>query len=183
MADNAPYVRDLTDAAFAPLEATATVAQAKELLLQAEKNYGVIVTPNGMPIGLVTIGELSSASNAGIAMGEFLSLPAFVVDADALIDQAVSFSAQTLVENPEMSGLVVEEKGKVIGILTRQTARKYAQRIRTRGGDITELAGDPQSRAKYFVCPKKDFIRLVIQYDPDNPPTCPMHNLLLEKQF
>lgn len=183
MANNAPYVRELTDTTFTPLEATTTVAQAKALLSQAEENHGVVVTTGGIPIGLVTFGELSSASNTDITVEEFLSLPAFVVDADALLDQAVSFSAQTLVENPEMSGLVVEEKGKVIGILTRQTARKYAQRIRTRGGGIAELAGDPQSRAKYFVCPKKDYRMLIIQYDPDNPPTCPKHNLILEKQF
>jgi hypothetical protein len=81
-----------------------------------------------------------------------------------------------------MPGLVVEEKGKVIGILTRQIAREYAQQVHTRGGDIAELAGDPQSQAKFFVCPKKDYIKLVIQYDPDNPPTCPKHNLILEKQ-
>lgn len=183
MVDNIPHVRDLADAAFVPLEASKTVAQVKDLLSQVGSNYGVIVTPEGLPVGLVTVGELSSASNSGITVGEFVNQPAFVVDADALLDQAVSFSAQTLVENPQMSGLVVEEKGKVIGILTRQTARKYAQRIRTRGGDITELAGDPQSRAKYFVCPKKDYRKLVIQYDPDNPPTCPKHNLVLEKQF
>lgn len=183
MSNNLPFVRDALDASFVLLEMDKTVAEAKELLAQEGRTYGVVVSPGKAPVGLVTVGALSSVSNSDLTLGEFSSLPTFIVDAGALLDRAVSFSAQSLVENPEMSGLVVEEKGKVIGILTRQTAHKYAQRVRTRGGDITELAGDPQSRAKYFVCPKKDYRMLVIQYDPDNPPICPTHNLILEKQF
>jgi hypothetical protein len=182
MSDNVPYVRDLLDTTFVPLDARGTVVAAKELLEQAGRTYGVVISPDGVPIGLTTVGALSSVPDSRVAVGEFLGLPAFIVDADVLLDQAVSFSAQTFVENPEMSGLVVEENGKVIGILTRQTARKYAQRIRTRGGDITELAGDPQSLAKYFVCPNKDYSKLISQYDPDNPPTCPNDGLVLVKQ-
>lgn len=183
MSDNVSYVRDLLDASFVPIEASRTVAEAKDLLVQAGRTYGVVTSPGGTSIGLITIGALSSAPDFSGTVAEFLRLPAFVVGADVPLDLAISFSAQTFFENAEMSGLMIEEKGKIIGILTRQTARKYARRVRTRGGDIAGLAGDPQSQAKYFVCPKKDFIRLVIQYDPDNPPTCPTHNLLLEKQF
>lgn len=182
MSENLPSVRDVLDASFFLIDAAKTVAEASEKLSQARETYGVVLSPSRVPLGLVTAEALLSAPDSDLSLGEFLSLPAFIVNASASLDQAVSFSAQSLVENPEMSGLVVEEKGKVIGILTRQTARKHAQRIKTRGGDITELAGDPQSRAKYFVCPKNDFMKLVIQYDPDNPPSCPNHNLVLVKQ-
>ncbi len=182
MSDKLPYVRDVLDTGFILLDANKSVAEAKELLAQTGSTYGVVVSPGELSIRLITVGSLSSISNSGSVLEEFRSLPTFIVDADILLDQAVSCSAQSLVENPKMSGLVVEEKGKVIGVLTRQTARKHAQYITTRGGDTTELAGNPQSQAKYFVCPNKDYSKLISQYDPDNPPTCPNDNLILVKQ-
>ena len=184
MSDNSTYVRDMLDASFVLIESHKTVAEASQKLSQAGRTYAVVISPREVPVGLVTAGALSSAPDASLKLGDFLSLPTIIVDADVLLDQAVSFSAQTLVETPDISGLVIEEKRKVIGILTRQTILKYAERDDNRSlrGAITEMAGDPLSRAKYFVCPKKNFMELVIQYDPDNPPTCPIDNLVLVKQ-
>ncbi len=183
LSDKVLYVRDLLDTGFIFIESNRTVSEAKEQLTREKRTYGVVIKSDGMAIGLVTIGTLSSVSDQTMNARGLLSFPIFIADTEVLLDQAVSFSAQTLVENPEIVGLVVEEKGKVVGVLTRQTARKFAQRIDTPRGEITEIVGNPQNHAKYFVCPKKDYRKLVIQYDQDNPPKCPKHNLILEQQF
>jgi signal-transduction protein with cAMP-binding, CBS, and nucleotidyltransferase domain len=179
---DAQRVRDTQAADFALLDASMTVNKARKQLAKAGASYGILTDPNGTPVGLVTTGELAAVPIQETTLQEISGSPTFIVDADTLLDQAVSFSAQTLVENSRMAGLVIQDQKKVVGVLTRQTIRKHAERIKTRGGDITELAGVPQIQAKYFVCPKKDYKELVIYYDPDDPPTCPKHNLILVEQ-
>jgi CBS domain-containing protein len=182
MADEALFARDALVTDFVFLDAKQTVTQAHEKLTQAGATYGIVANANGVPVAVTTVGALATISNPNITLQAAPLLPAFVVGAEALLDQTVSFSAQTLVEHPEMAGLVVEDQGKVVGVLTRQTIRKHAQRIKTRGGDITELAGVPQTRVKYFVCPEGDYKKLVVLYDPDDPPVCPVHTLVLVEQ-
>lgn len=176
------HVRAEMTADFVLLGAEETIAQAAERLAQAGVSFGIVTNPQGVPICPVSAGELAALPSQEARLQEISRSPTFTVDADARLDQTVSFSAQTLVENPDMAGLVVEDQGVVVGVLPRRTIRKYAQRIKTRGGDITELPGVPQIRAKYFVCPQQDFKKLVVRYDPDDPPTCPIHNVVLVEQ-
>lgn len=176
------HVRAEMTTGFVLLGAEETIAQAGERLAQAGVSFGIVTNPQGVPICPVSAGELAALPSQEARLQEISKLPTFTVDADARLDQTVSFSAQTLVENPELAGLVVEDQGVVVGVLPRGTIRKYAQRIKTRGGDITELPGVPQIRAKYFVCPQQDFRKLIVRYDPDDPPTCPVHNVALVEQ-
>ena len=182
MENDTLLVRDALVTSFVLLEATQTVAKARETLTQAGATYCIVTSAAGTPLALAIAGALAAIPDPNTLLQAVSSVPAFIVDAETLLDQAVSFSAQTLVEHPEMAGLVVEGNDKVIGVLPRQAIRQHAQRIKTRGGDITELAGIPLTRAKYFICPEGDYKKLVIRYDPDDPPRCPIHDLALTKQ-
>ena len=184
MADEPLFARDVLITDFVVLDAGQTAAHALEALAKAGVKYGIVTNGAGIPLTLTTAGLLAANRDPEIQFESATMMPAFVVDVVVSLDQIVLYSAQSLVECPDMAGLIVENEGKVVGVLPRQTIRHYAQQIKTRGGDITELAGVPQIRAKYFVCPKdkQHYKKLIIRYDPDDPPTCPYHNLVLLEQ-
>ena len=182
MAEEALFARDALTTEFVLLDARKTVAQGREELARVGAPFGIVTSPEAVPITLIASDALAADQDPDLRIESISKTPAFVVDSETLLEQAVSFAAQTLIENPEMTGLIVEDQGKVIGVLPRKVIRQYAQQIKTRGGDITELAGVPHVPAKYFVCPKQDYRKLIVRYDPDDPPICPNHNLVLNKQ-
>lgn len=182
MADEMPLVRDTIVTEFVPLDAGQTIAEARRKLVQARATYGIVTNTTGVPVALTTAGALAASPDPDAALQAAAMPPTFVVDGEISLDQAVSFSAQTLVEHPEIAGLVVQDHGQVAGVLPRQAIRQRAQHIKTRGGDITELPGVPQTQAKYFVCPKGDYKKLVSQYDPNDPPVCPNDGSILVKE-
>ena len=82
-----------------------------------------------------------------------------------------------------MVGLIAEDGTQIVGIIARQTLRQHARQMKSSGErSITQLAGVSLTRASYFVCPKEDYRKLIIRYDPDNPPLCPTHGLFLNKK-
>lgn len=182
MNDDMPLVGDELVTDFILLNADQTVAQARETLAQSGAAYGIVTNAADAPVALITAGALAAITKVDGLLHEASHSSIFVIDSDVLLDEAVSYSAQSLVENPEMAGLVVEAEEEVVGVLPRQALRKHAQRIRTRGGDITRLPGAPHSPARYFVCPHGDYRELVSEYDPDDPPTCPYDGSELIKQ-
>ena len=182
MAEEALFARDALTTEFVLLDAQKTVAQGREELARAGATFGIVTSSDALPITLIDSGTLPADRDSDLLIESISKTSVFIVDSETLLEQVVSFAAQTLIENPEMTGLIVEDQGKVIGVLPRKVIRQYAQQIKTRGGDITELAGVPHVPAKYFVCPKQDYRKLIVRYDPDDPPTCPNHNLVLRKQ-
>ena len=182
MNDEMPFVSDELVKDFVLLKGDQTVAQAREALAQTGATYGIVTNAAGAPIALTTAGELAVITKVDRSLREVSHSPIFVIDTDVLLDEAVSYSAQSLVENPKMAGLVVEAEEEVVGVLPRQALRKHARRIKTRGGDITQLPGVPHTPARYFVCPQGDYQELVSEYDEDDPPICPNDGSELTKQ-
>jgi len=182
MNDDMPLVRDALVKDFVLLNADQTVAQAREALAQTGATYGIVTNAASVPTALTTAGALASIDTPDSLLHEISHVPAFVIDAAILLDEAVSFSAQTLVENPDLVGLIVIDAGERAGVLPRQKLRQHAQRIKTRGGDITQLPGVPHTPARFFVCPEGDYQELVSEYDPNDPPVCPNDGSELIKQ-
>lgn len=182
MMDQILFARDILEKNFVLISAEQTISQTRGELERSGVGYGVVVNAAGEPVALINAKMLEEAPDPDLPINTFSTTPAFVVSSETLLDETVSYSAQTFVENPGLQGLIVEEGGEISGILSRKTIRFYAQQIAIRGGDITELAGVPQTRAKYFICPQQDYKKLVTRYDPDDPPTCPTHKVALVEQ-
>ncbi len=175
MSDKLLYVRDVLVTDFLLLSSEQSVTDAHDKLVQASATYGVVTNDSDQPIVLTTVNALAN-SKPEATLQTLSTAPLLVTDSQVLLAQAILSSSRMLFRHPEIVGLVVSEKGKVIGVLPVQTLGKHAEEVE-RHRSITELAGVPLTRARYFYCPEGPFHykELVIRYDPDNPPRCPTH--------
>jgi hypothetical protein len=98
--------------------------------------------------------------------------PTLVADAETPLAQILDRMAPTLFNQPDLVGVVIRDGDETIGMIPRWRLLELAADPNVRRGSL-ELAGDPQTRARYFVCSEGHWKELITFYDPDDPPRCP----------
>lgn len=159
------------------LEANVTVAEALKKLEQAKTTFGVISDERGQPLGLVTVEQLHAAQK-DVSVNSLIvtTLRPTMVEPSVTIDDVVKMLAKDLVLNPDLSGVIVQDQGKVQSVLPRKTIVEYASRVVIRG-TIDRLEGAPVDML-FFECPEGHERKLVAYYDPQNPPKCSKGHLM-----
>lgn len=168
-------VRESMSQDFITLDPQATAAQAIEQLRQQSKPYGIIPDPQvGLPV-LVTTRVLSRLPDQQARLeyiAEQLPRPT-TVQPEAMLEQVARMLATDLVTKPNVTGLVVsDDQQNLVGVIPRHLLARAAAGMVERGGDISELAGDPIGIGADYICPLDGEERLISFYDPDDPPTC-----------
>jgi hypothetical protein len=107
--------------------------------------------------------------------------PRLIADIDVTVEEILDHFARVLFENPDLPGVAIRDRKNFVGIISRKRLLELAGSFQTR--ELVEIAGVPQNRASYFVCPRKKCLyrELIIFYDPSQPPRCPDHQTVLEK--
>jgi len=159
------------------LENTMTVTESLKKLEQATATFGIINDAKGQLLGLVTVEQLRTA-NKDTSVQSLVTIGAhpIVLEPSVTIDDAVKLLAKNLVLNPDLVGVIVEDHGKIQGVLSRKTIVEYASRVVTRG-TIDRLEGAPVDTL-FFECPEDHERKLVAYYDPQNPPKCSRGHLM-----
>jgi CBS domain-containing protein len=160
-----------------------SVADARKLLAQESVTFCVIVTKRGEPIRIVTDEQIQGLPDPNAALSDVLNaLPsAIVIEEEQDMDGVVKHLAPLLLAERDIRGVVVISGGGVSGVLPRKDISEHARlRIRTRGA--AGIYGDPISRAPTYVCPQGDHEEDVELYDPNDPPRCPVHGLILVRK-
>lgn len=99
-----------------------------------------------------------------------------VVEAEIPIEVVADFVAEEWAPAVPQR-IFVQSGGQVIGFVPGGFFRSLEHREEGR----RLLAGDPASQSSYFVCPERDWLERVDEYDFDAPPRCPNHDLVLER--
>ena len=175
----------LACADYAVLDATVPVSAAHAAL--AGRLWGVVVDPEGTPVGVVIEDDLRRAEQGGAAslLDPVAALsPAVVTDAATTIGELVDSSAVTLLDLG-VRGLVVQRDGELAGVVPASevsaflAAGGHVSASRTMGphGDASDatLGGRPETGLANVVCaaPGCGFVnKCLVFYDPDNPPAC-----------
>jgi CBS domain-containing protein len=160
-----------------------SVADASKLLARESATFCVIVTQRGEPIRIATDEQLQGLPDPSAALSDVLNaLPsAIVIEEEQDMDGVVKHLAPLLLAERDIRGVVVISGGDVSGVLPRKDISEHARlRIRTRGA--AEIYGDPISHAPTYVCPLGDHEENVELYDPNDPPRCPAHGLILVRK-
>lgn len=154
-----------------PLDADLSVAEALRRLEEAGVTFGIVRNEQGQPIGLVTPEDLRQAAPETRLEALLSAMPQPIfVEPGVSLDHAVQALAKDLVLTPQLSGAIVQERGRVLGVLSRQELVRRASRLALRNV-VDRMEGAPVDLL-YFVCPQDGERQLVAYYDPRNPPTC-----------
>ncbi len=161
----------------AVLEANMTVSEALTKLEQTEAIFGVVSDEKGQALGLVTVEQLHAAQKNASVQSLIVTTPrSITVEPSVTIDDVVKMLAKDLVLNPDLSGVIVQDQGKVQGVLPRKTIVEYASRVVTRG-TVDRLEGAPVDTL-FFECIEDHERKLVAYYDPQHPPRCSKGHLM-----
>lgn len=168
---------------FIILDSLRTISDTYNELANSGATFIVVVDKSNKPLKLITSETLAGYSNQDISLYNVSEIPVIIISAGILLNkETVEYCSKILNENLNIAGIIVEDKGLIIGVLPWQVISKHAERIldeEAHRGDGIELSGIPQIPAAKFECPKKDYHEIVDYYDPMNPPTCPIHKLIL----
>ena len=172
------------------LKASARAGDALLTLDQKGVEYGVTTDESGKPLMIVTKEQLSTAEADDFIQTLTLNVPhPKPIEPDVRLSSIVQMLAESLTINIDFTGFIVQDQGKVLGVLLRETILEHAWSILF---DKSNFAGlylnDPRSRGNpirgvpkriVFECPicyKRTSVRWE-DYDPNNPPTCNNNHL------
>ncbi len=173
----AKQVEEALSSAFVQVNAGMAIDEALMNLQAAQAQYGVVIGSQDRVLGLVTIERLREGDANAYVETLIDSGPPIFLEPNVTLDTAVRALAKDFVLRPQLAGVVVQAQGKVEGILPRNIIVERAARLGTRGV-ADRLTGSPLD-ILFFECPVDHERRIVVYYDPSNPPKCSQGHLMM----
>ena len=159
------------------LDTNLTVAEALSRLERANSGFGIVGDKKGKPLALVSLEQLHATDKSAPLLSLIMDVQRpIIVEASVTIDDAVTMLAKDLVLNPDLAGIVVQDRDRLQGVLPRRAIIEHTSRIVTRS-TADRLEGAPVD-ALFFECPDDHERILVAYYDPQNPPLCSKGHLM-----
>jgi hypothetical protein len=158
------------------LEASARAVDALRTLDQHDIEYGVVSDECGDLLIIVTKEQLRTIKADQPLQALTINVPHPIhIEPDDAFDSIVQIWMDDFALNKDLVGIVVQQQGKVLGILLRETIQELSQVMA-----VGRLEGTSKGRVTYKClkcprgskCPGGPERKEVTHFDRKNPPTC-----------
>ncbi len=166
-------VEDVMIDTFVQAPVTATAREVLDQMAKRTAEYAVAFASANAPVALLTRMQLRlypPGRTLEAALSE--SSPPILVEPGTQLGALGLTLRQTLALDPAIAGVIVVEQDQVVGVVPRAELTAQAKGT-TRGGESFRLAGDPLTALPVFECPVHKIRKVVIFFNPANPPRCP----------
>lgn len=163
-------VEELMSKVLTPLDIYMPVSLALSEMDKANTEYGIVFDAEENIVGLISKNTLTNSPNHDL---ELLNVPLshpILIEPNMVIDDAVRMLAKDFVIDPEIEGVIVHKDDIPVGFLTRDLIKEHAKHLKTKS--IVDQLGGPPINMLFYKCKSCLTRKLIMYYDPENPPTC-----------